>query len=99
VRYTFEWDPAKARSNLRKHRVPFESAAEIFGDPLAVTIPDSPHSNVEERWVTIGTDWNHRLLVVIHTFRSVSSSESSIRIISARKATRREAAIHREQQP
>jgi uncharacterized DUF497 family protein len=91
VRYKFEWDPIKARLNVRKHRVSFESGAEVFGDPLALTIPDPTHGSKEEHWVTIGTDWSDRLLVVIHAFRPLSPSEQSIRIISARKATRREA--------
>jgi uncharacterized DUF497 family protein len=56
LRYTFEWDQVKARENLRKHRISFDRAAEVFLDPLAVSIFDEEHSEMEERWVTIGRD-------------------------------------------
>jgi uncharacterized DUF497 family protein len=51
----FEWDPAKARQNRRKHRVSFQEAAPVFGDPLAVTYPDPDHSVSEQRFIT---SWN-----------------------------------------
>jgi len=51
---TFEWDSRKARTNIYKHRVRFEDAAGVFGDPLSLTIPDPLHSQAEERFVTIG---------------------------------------------
>ena len=79
----FEWDPAKAASNLRKHRIDFADAVTVFDDELAITIPD-PDSE-EERFVTTGADAVCRLLVVVYTWR-----EDRIRIISARRATRRE---------
>jgi uncharacterized DUF497 family protein len=50
----FEWDPAKARQNRRKHRVSFQEAATIFGDPLAITYPDPDHSFAEQRFITVG---------------------------------------------
>jgi uncharacterized DUF497 family protein len=96
LRYTFEWAPVKARANLRKHGVSFESAAEIFLDPLAVSVFDQEHSEAEERWVTIGQDSHARVLVFVHTFSEVSAEESKIRIISARRATRREARQYEE---
>lgn len=49
LRYTFEWDPIKAKENLRKHRISFDRAAEVFLDPLAVSIVDEEHSEQEER--------------------------------------------------
>ena len=79
----FEWDPDKARANLRKHGVDFADAATIFDDPLAVTISDEGAE--ESRFVTIGSDAEARVLVVVYVWRGVR-----IRIISARRATRRE---------
>ena len=81
----FEWDPAKARRNRRKHGISFHEAATIFGDPLATTYPDPDHSESEQRFITVGTSSAGRTLVVAHADRG-----DNIRIISARKATRRE---------
>jgi len=91
VQYNFEWDPIKARENLRKHKISFERAAEIFLDPLALSVHDETHSTTEDRWITLGKDKNHVLLVVVHTFLEIDGDNCSIRIISARRATRREA--------
>lgn len=96
MRYTFERDLVKARKNLRKHGVRFERAAEVFLDPLAVSVVDQEHSEAEERWVTMGRDGYGRVLVLIHTYSEGSAEESKIRIISARKATKRETAHHEE---
>lgn len=82
----FEWDPRKAASNARKHGVTFDEAATSFGDPRSITIADPDHSSTEFRFVTIGLSLRGRLLVVVHADR-----DESIRIVSARKATRREA--------
>jgi uncharacterized DUF497 family protein len=90
LRYTFEWDPNKASQNLRKHKVSFEYAAEIFLDPLAISIFDEEHSDEEERWITMGKDSHEVVLVVVHTFREVMVDEWIIRIISAWKATKNE---------
>lgn len=87
----FEWDPVKARKNLRKHRVTFEEASSVFYDPLAVTGADPDHSEGEERMVTFGVSSSGRLLVVAHTERS-----DAIRIISARIATKHERHIYEE---
>ena len=81
----FEWDPAKARANRRKHRVTFEEAATIYGDALALTYPDPDHSISEQRFITVGMSSARRLLIVSHAARG-----ESIRIISARKATQSE---------
>ncbi len=88
--YHFEWDPNKAVANHRKHGVAFEQAATVFRDPLAVSIYDEAHAEQEERWVTLGQAENGALLVVIHTYRAMSDTEALIRIISARRATKRE---------
>jgi len=81
----FEWDPAKAARNLAKHGVSFDEASTVFGDPLAGTILDPQHSGEEPRFVTIGLSTSRRLITVAHAER-----EDRIRIISARRATRRE---------
>jgi uncharacterized DUF497 family protein len=81
----FEWDEEKAKINLKKHRVSFEEASTVFGDPLALTIPDPLHSEEEDRFITLGESPRKRLLVVVATERG-----DKIRIISARVATPRE---------
>ena len=97
MRYYFDWDPSKAKVNLKKHKISFEQAAGIFLDNKAVTIFDKEHSESEDRWVTIGLDKNGILLVVSHTFQQAEVNCRKIRIISARKATRREAKQYREE--
>jgi len=87
----FEWDLRKARSNLAKHGVAFEEASTIFGDSLSLTIPDPEHSHMEGRHITMGTAFNGKLLVVVHTDRG-----DNIRIISARRASRRERKFYEE---
>lgn len=81
----FEWDEDKAESNLKKHHVSFAEAANIFNDPNIASIPDPDHSEVEDRFISIGRSFIARILIVIHTFRS-----TRIRLISARKATKAE---------
>ena len=75
LRYTFEWDPIKARENLRKHRVSFDRAAEVLLDPLAISIVDEEHGEHEEQWVSLGRDRRGSLLILIHTFLEVSAGE------------------------
>jgi len=81
----FEWDLAKAESNLEKHGVSFAEAITIFGDPLEVTIPDPDHSEGEFRFLSLGRSSRGRVLVVAYTER-----EGRIRLISAREATPKE---------
>ncbi|MFH2093212.1 MAG: BrnT family toxin [Pseudomonadota bacterium] len=81
----FEWDPKKAISNLKKHGVSFEEASTAFKDPLSLTIEDPLHSDDENRLVLIGVAYNNKTLVVVHAER-----KNCIRIISARKATKKE---------
>jgi len=88
----FEWDPVKARSNLRKHKVSFEEAATALKDPLAATGWDPDHSVGEERFVTFGVSERGRLLVVAH-----SEEDDTLRIISARVATKEERKIYEEE--
>ena len=96
MRYDFEWDPQKARSNVRKHKINFERAATIFRDPNLLSIPDKEHSKSEERWITIGIDENGVVLVISHIFRKSSVRVATIRLISARKATKPEVKQHEE---
>lgn len=88
---SFEWDEKKARSNATKHGVAFDEASTIFGDALSLTIRDPAHWQDEERFVTIGISHRDHLLVVVHTGRG-----DNIRIISARRANRRERRIYEE---
>jgi uncharacterized protein len=90
VQYNFEWDPTKAKSNVRKHKISFERAAEIFLDPFMLSVFDNTHSTNEDRWITLGKDHNNVTIVVVHTFRDIDPDNSTIRIISARRATKRE---------
>lgn len=90
MRYNFEWDVSKADQNYRKHKVRFERAAEIFLDPFMLSIFNEKHSEDEDRWITLGMDRNNIPLVVVHTFKEITSEICTIRIISARKATKRE---------
>jgi uncharacterized protein len=98
-RYDFEWDPAKAKQNLRKHGVSFERAATVFLDPNALSIFDTKHSSGEDRWITLGTDRQGVMLVVSHTFREAREQTASIRIITSRKATRAERRQYGKQMP
>ena len=78
----FEWDVKKVRRNLKKHKISFEEAVTVFGDPLSLTIEDPLHSEDEERFVIVGESNQQLLLVVVHTERG-----DKVRIISARQAT------------
>ena len=88
---SYEWDPDKARSNLKKHGVRFADAVGVFEDENAITIQDE-HER-EDRFITIGMDFLSRILVVVYTFRDIV-----IRIISARKTTARERKLYEEQE-
>ncbi|HEX7342976.1 MAG TPA: BrnT family toxin [bacterium] len=87
----FEWDKEKAAENAQKHRVTFQEAASVFGDPLAITYSDPDHSRREDRYVTFGLSDQNRLLVVAHTFRT-----DRVRLISARPMTAKERRIYEE---
>lgn len=89
--YLFEWDPVKAMINLRKHRVSFEEATSVFGDALAMNMPDPDHSLDENRFILLGLSHKLRLLVVAYAERGRVT-----RIISAREATRQERKQHEE---
>ena len=95
--YEFEWDPVKARTNFNKHGVDFERAAQVFRDPLALTIPDEKHSASEVRWVTLGKDATGQYVLVVHTFEQVTNEQARVRIISARRPTRAEVYAYEEE--
>ena len=85
----FEWDPAKAASNLRKHRVGFETALRVFADPFALAEQDRIEQG-EYRWQTLGVVDGYLLLLVAHTVREDQDGTEVIRIISARRAEPKE---------
>ncbi len=86
-----EWDPKKAKSNVRKHKVSFEEAATAVSDPMATTGADPDHSLTEDRYITFGVSARGRLLVVAHT-----EERETIRIISARRARTGERTLYEE---
>ncbi len=86
----FEWDRAKSAANERKHGVSFQEAISVFANPRTVTIPDEHHSEVEDRSVSIGVSALSRVIVVITTERYGKNNELTLRVISARKATKHE---------
>ncbi len=86
-----EWDPIKAKINLKKHGVSFEEAAIAISDPMAVTGTDPDHSHYEERYITFGVSERGRLVVVSHT-----EEGDTIRIINARKASKGEQELYEE---
>lgn len=85
----FEWDPEKDKTNRNKHKVAFPEACYVFADKYMLTFFDEEHSENEERWITLGQISTGKILVVSHTYRKIRGKES-VRIISARKATKRE---------
>jgi uncharacterized protein len=90
MKYHFQWDPNKARSNQGKHGISFQSATQIFKDPAMMTVFDEAHSLDEAPWITLGQAASGQYLVVVHTFEEVEENRVEIRIISVRKATRQE---------
>ncbi len=87
----FLWDPAKERANISKHKVSFEEARSVFHDPRARMIADPEHSADEDRFILLGLSLQLNLLVVCHCYRE---SEEVVRIISARRATKKESALY-----
>jgi hypothetical protein len=90
--YLFEWDPGKADANRRKHRVSFDEATTAFADPLAMLQSDPSHSVGEQRYLVLGMSARRRLLVVAFAERPPRT-----RLISARRATRRERSMYEEE--
>ncbi len=90
-RQRFEWDSHKAAGNAKKHAVTFDEATTVFADAEFITVVDGEHSEDEERYITIGMSDRGQLLIVAHTDRG-----GYVRIISARKATQKEAMFYAE---
>ena len=88
----FEWHPNKATANLKRHQVSFEEAQTVFYDDFAVQFFDDAHSDEEDRFLMLGMSVHSKLLIVCHGERE---DGEVIRIISARKATKRESAFYR----
>lgn len=91
--YIFEWDPVKAEANVRKHRVTFDEASTVFGDPLNLVMADPDHSRDEERYLLLGMSNRRRLLVVAFAERPPRT-----RLISARRTIRQERRFYEEEQ-
>ncbi len=89
----FEWDSRKNAANQRKHGISFEEATTVFADDQALLINDPEHSSDEERFILLGMSVALRALVVCHCYRK---GENLIRIISARKATKKERSTYTE---
>jgi uncharacterized DUF497 family protein len=87
----FEWDERKSRANRKKHGVSFEEAQTVFLDEHALRFYDPDHSEDEDRFIMLGMSFKLRTLVVCHCYRS---QEAVIRIVSARKANKSEAAVY-----
>lgn len=85
----FEWNTEKANRNQRKHGVSFSEALTVFQDSLSLTYPDIDHSVDEDRFLIIGLSSSGNVLVISHTFRN-----DVVRIISARKATKKERSFY-----
>lgn len=94
MRIDFDWDPAKAASNISTHGITFEQSMAVFRDPLARSILDD--TSGEERWVTMGETDTGNLLVVVHTWIELSADQAYVRIISVRRPTINEARQYRE---
>jgi uncharacterized DUF497 family protein len=90
----FEWDPRKAGANAAKHGVSFDEAVTVFLDANALDGPDLQHSKSEMRYLRLGRAADGRVLMVAYTFRRSENGET-IRLISARRASRRERAAYR----
>ena len=88
----YEWNPRKARENLKRHKVSFDEATSVFADPFALTFDDPDHSQEERRYATIGTSSKQRIVFLSHTDRG----DDHVRIISARPATATEAYAYQE---
>jgi uncharacterized DUF497 family protein len=90
MRFQFEWDERKAKSNIVKHGISFELAGTVFQDDRIVTIADVVHSIEEERWFSIGCASNGVMISIVYTWLDIGQQVTKIRLISARRATQTE---------
>jgi uncharacterized DUF497 family protein len=86
----FSWDSPKALKNYEKHSVPFEEAATVFSDPEGLDWEDFQHGLAERRWKRLGRSSQGRVLLVVYTLRRLAHGTETIRLISARQASRKE---------
>jgi uncharacterized DUF497 family protein len=91
----FEWDKNKEKTNILKHGVTFEEASYVFADPFVLSKFDDDHSDDEDRYILLGKSLSETILVVIHTFKDQNGIEL-VRIISARKATKKERKVYQK---
>ena len=96
--YQFEWDEKKAAENVFKHGVSFELASTIFTDPGLLTVPDLEHSRTEERWFSIGSASDGKVLFVVYLWSESEPPTAKVRVISARQATPAEIRQYEESQ-
>lgn len=89
--YIFDWDENKNKINQEKHGIDFDEASTVFFDERAILFDDPEHSENEERFILLGMSENANVCIVCHCYRE---SDTVIRIISARKATKREEMIY-----
>lgn len=89
----FEWDPAKASTNIKKHGISFDEAKTVFDDDFARLIPDPDHSEDEERFILLGMSYTLKILTVVHCYKD---DDGVIRIISARASTKNEERQYKE---
>ena len=94
--FQFEWDEVKADANVRKHGVSFEVACTVFNDPRLLTVADLEHSEIEERWFSIGWARNGAMLSVVYLWSDADPGPAKIRLISARTATQTEIRHYQE---
>ena len=88
IEIQFEWDENKNKDNVKKHKVSFEEAQTVFLDENAIRFFDPDHSKDEDRFIMLGMSYRLRVIVACHCYRK---NDTVIRIISARKADKREA--------
>ncbi len=85
----FDWDSHKAQNNLTKHGISFELAQTVFDDPMHLSVLEAKTKH-EERWITMGVSADFQTLLVVHTYKVLDDDGEVIRIISARRATKKE---------
>jgi uncharacterized DUF497 family protein len=96
--YQFEWDEKKSTANVLKHGVSFELASTVFADPGLLTVADLEHSQIEERWYSLGSASDGKILFVVYLWSESEPPTVKVRIISARRATTTEIRQYEENQ-
>lgn len=86
----FSWDARKVQANYEKHGVAFEGAATVFADPAGLDWKDPAHSRQERRYKRLGRSVTSRILLIVYTVRRLPHGHETIRVISARQASRKE---------